>query len=441
MNAPKNTPKLRRVTTGLLASAFVLLACGTVSPAAARPPIAEAAGPPANPAPPLVSAQVKPASQAATAQSGSLGALVAAPLAVPPELRTGTFQAPPQLNLPPGFSASLFASGVTSARFMALAPGGTLLVTSQGDGKVFALPDRNADGVADEVQVWADGLRQPHGIAVHDGYLYVGETNRIVRFKLGPSDTRDGGPEAVIPELPSGGGHSTRTVGFGPDGRLFVAVGSSCNVCNESDDRRAAISVYNPDGSAGRVFMRGLRNAVGFVWRPGANDMWATTNGRDQLGDDVPLETVYQVRDGGNAGWPNCHAGPNGIILDPQFGTQGQCATVDAPAAAFQAHTAPLGLRFYDGASFPEAVRGDLFVALHGSWNRSVPAGYKIIRILFDGDTVGQAEDFATGWMANEGDRGSVWGRPVDVLVAPDGALLISDDSAGAIYRITYRAS
>jgi glucose/arabinose dehydrogenase len=184
--------------------------------------------------------------------------------------------------------------------------------------------------------------------------------------------------------------------------------------------------------------MRGLRNAVGFVSRPGTSEQWATNNGRDHLGDDMPPETVYRLRDGGNAGWPHCIP-PN--IPDPQLGRPEICRTVDPPAAMFQAHTAPLGLRFYDGKQFPESLRGDLFVALHGSWNRSTPIGYKVIRIPFASGSPGPAEDFATGWMATDGNRGSVWGRPVDVLVAADGALLVSDDDAGAIYRIAYSAT
>ena len=306
-------------------------------------------------------------------------------LDVAPQFRNGRLAEPRTLSLPAGFRANVFAAGLTSPRFMAVGPDGTIFATGMRGGQIYALPDRDRDGVADEVQVWADGLRQPHGLAFRDDYLYVGETNRVVRFKVGPDGARQGGPEPVVPELPSGGGHATRTVGFGPDGRLFVAVGSSCNVCDESDERRAAISVYNADGSGGRIFMRGLRNAVGFVWRPGTDELWATNNGRDQLGDDLPFETVYRVRDGGNAGWPNCYPRPDGLRPDPQFGRPDFCETVDPPAVTFQAHSAPLGLRFYDGASFPEAVRGDLFVALHGSWNRSTPVGYKVIRIPIDG--------------------------------------------------------
>ncbi len=456
-SAPVRTPLL----IGLVAVVLVaLVGCtSAVSPAATIPPTAAAATPPATSAatvgaatiaataqatgtaPPATPAAAAQASPTAPASPAVLGARASVTLDVAPQFRSGRLAEPHTLTLPAGFKANVFAAGLSGSRFMAIGPGGTIFVTGMTGGQVYALPDRNGDGIADEIQVWADGLRQPHGLAFHDDYLYVGETNRVVRFRVGPDGARQGDPEPVIPELPSGGGHRTRTVGFDPDGKLFVAVGSSCNVCEENDQRRAAISVYNADGSGGRVFMRGLRNAVGFVWRPGAAELWATNNGRDQLGDDVPFETVYRVRDGSNAGWPNCYPAPGGMLPDPQFGQPDVCQTVDAPAATFQAHSAPLGLRFYDGNSFPEAVRGDLFVALHGSWNRSVPVGYKVIRIPFAGGNPGQAEDFATGWMASAGDRGSVWGRPVDVLVAPDGALLVSDDDGGVIYRITYGAT
>lgn len=359
-------------------------------------------------------------------------------ITVDPKFQVGNMAEPHTLTMPTGFQANVFAAGLVSPRFMAIGPENIIYVTGMDSGKIYALPDRNADGVADEVETWAENLIQPHGIAFHDNYLYVGETNRIVRFKVSTNGAREGEPEPVITDLPSNGGHWTRTVGFDADGRLFIAVGSSCNACEENDERRAAISVYNADGSDGSVFMSGLRNAVGFVWQPSTGEMWATNNGRDQLGDDIPFETVYKVREGGNAGWPFCYPAPDGLLPDPQFGIPDFCQTVDAPAVTFQAHSAPLGLRFYDGDNFSEEMRGDLFVALHGSWNRSVPVGYRIIRIPFSGDTAGQAEDFVTGWMAIEGDRGSIWGRPVDILFAPDGAMLISDDSGGVIYRITY---
>jgi glucose/arabinose dehydrogenase len=456
-SAPMRTPLL----VGLAAVVLVaLVGCtSAVSPAATRPPTAAAATSLAISAAPTVAATIAamspeiPTALPATAPDTSpsaghaptipaspavLGARAPVTLDVAPQYRSGRLAEPRTLTLPAGFTANVFVAGLSSPRFMAIGPGGTIFVTGMTGGQIYALPDRNSDGVADEIQLWAEGLRQPNGLAFHEGYLYVGETNQVVRFRVGPDGARQGDSEPVVPDLPSGSGHWTRTVGFGPDGRLFVAVGSSCNVCEETDQRRAAISVYNADGADGRVFMRGLRNAVGFVWHPSTSEMWATNNGRDQLGDDLPFETVYQVRDGGNAGWPNCYPAPGGLLPDPEFGQPDSCQTVDPPAVTFQAHSAPLGLRFYDGNSFPEAVRGDLFVALHGSWNRSAPVGYKVIRIPFAGGTPGQAEDFVTGWMASEGNRESVWGRPVDVLVAPDGALLVSDDDGGAIYRITY---
>jgi glucose/arabinose dehydrogenase len=419
-----------------LAIIFVLAACATPGGVTTvMPPTTDATS---TDMPTLSTATLETA--AATTLASTVESDVRAPvtITVDPQFQIGELAEPRTLTLPAGFDVNVFAAGLVSPRFMAIGPEDTIFVTGMESGRIYALPDRNGDGIADEVQVWAEGLVQPHGIAFHDGYLYVGETNRVVRFQVGADGVRQGEPEIVVSDLPSGSGHWTRTVGFDPDGRLFVAVGSSCNACEENDARRAAISVYNADGSDGRVFMSGLRNAVGFIWHPDTGEMWATNNGRDQLGDDLPFETVYRVRDGGNAGWPYCYPAPKGLLPDPQFGVPDFCQTVDAPAVTFQAHSAPLGLRFYDGENFPEEMRGDLFVALHGSWNRSVPVGYKLIRIPFSGDTPGQPEDFATGWMASEGDRNSVWGRPVDVLVAPDGALLISDDDGGVIYRITY---
>jgi glucose/arabinose dehydrogenase len=433
----------------LAALALVVAGCtppGT--PTSSRPPEATVAPTvaPARPTP-AAAAQATPSAVAATpatdapARPAASGARAAVTLDVAPQFRLGRLTQPRTLTLPTGFRANVFAAGMNGTRFMALGPDGTLFATGLSGGQVYALPDGNRDGVADAVRVWAEGLRQPHGIAFRDGYLYVGETHRVVRFRVGPDGARQGEAEPVVPELPTGGGHRTRTVGFGPDGKLVVAVGSSCNVCVEDDPRRAALSVYEADGSAGRVLMRGLRNAVGFVWRPGTAELFATNNGRDQIGDDVPFETVYRVRDGGDAGWPHCYPAPGGPLPDPQFSRPDGCGAFDPPASTFQAHSAPLGLRFYDGTAFPQALRGDLFVALHGSWNRTTPVGYKLIRIPMAGGNPGPAEDFATGWMADEGNRGSVWGRPVDVLVAPDGALLVSDDDGGAVYRIAYTAA
>jgi glucose/arabinose dehydrogenase len=313
-----------------------------------------------------------------------------------------------------------------------LGPDGQVYVAERAAGRILRLPDADQDGRADQVEILADGLSAPSSLAFYqDGSLYVAETTRVLRFPPLGQKQSFGDPQVVIDGLPSGG-HNTRTVLFSPDyADLFVSIGSSCNVCEESDQRRAAIMRYNPDGSDGQVYAGGLRNAVGITFRPGTDQLWATNNGRDFLGDDLPPETVYLVQDGKDYGWPYCHSRR---IIDPQFGTDSSCQEVEAPMVEMQAHSAPLGLEFYSGDAFPTQYQGDLFVAFHGSWNRSQPVGYKIVRIPIDGDTLGPAEDFAVGWL----DNGSKWGRPVDVLTAADGSLLVSDDSGGRIFRIYY---
>jgi glucose/arabinose dehydrogenase len=292
-------------------------------------------------------------------------------------------------------------------------------------GRIVALPDRDRDGAADERVTVREGLDRPHGLAFRADWLYVAETGRVVRLRGSPGSLARGEPEVVVGDLPSGGGHFTRTLGFGPDGAMYVSVGSSCNVCNESDARRAAIVRYAPDGSGERIYARGLRNAVGFTWRPGTSELWATNNGRDHLGDDLPPETLNEVRDGDDFGWPRCN---NGRLPDPQFGGPGACDGVAAPRAEFQAHAAPLGLAFYPDAS-------SVIIALHGSWNRSVPVPPHLIQILLYDDGRAHVEEFATGWQLGSGEA-SRWGRPVDVAAGPDGALYVSDDGAGAIYRL-----
>jgi glucose/arabinose dehydrogenase len=316
---------------------------------------------------------------------------------------------------------------------MALGPDGALYVAERGAGRIARLPDRDGDGVADGAEIVADGLRAPSSIAFYvDGSLYVGETTRILRLSDPDGDGVFQEREVVIDGLP-GGGHSTRTVLFGPDGKyLFVSIGSSCNACVESDERRATIMRYNPDGGGGEVYARGLRNAVGITFHPGTDELWATNNGRDWLGDDLPPETVYVVRQGDDAGWPRCHAGR---IVDPDFGSPGACDGVAVPAVEMQAHSAPLGLTFYAGDQFPEEYRGDLFVAFHGSWNRSAPTGYKVVRVPMRDGEPGPVQDFAAGWLRKDG---SQWGRPVDVLTGADGSLFVSDDAGGMIYRVFY---
>ncbi len=338
--------------------------------------------------------------------------------------------------MPPGFALSTFADGLDKPRFMAIGPDGALYVAEMGAGRVLRLPDADGDGQADGVEVAAEGLYRPNSLAfAPDGSLYVGEVERVVRLRDPDGDGFFDQQETVIDGIPTEG-HFTRTVLFSPDGKyLFLSVGSSCNVCEEKDPRRATILRYNPDGSGEEIFARGLRNAVGLTFRPGTEELWATNNGRDWLGDDLPPDTVQLVHEGDDFGWPRCHAGR---IEDPDFGEPGSCESVAVPEVELQAHSAPLGLTFYDGTRFPETYRGDLFVAFHGSWNRQTPTGYKIVRIPFGKNgPIGGAQDFVTGWLTPEGEKR---GRPVGLTVASDGSLFISDDASGKIYILTYAA-
>jgi len=339
------------------------------------------------------------------------------------------------VQLPDGFQANVFAQGLNGPRFMALGPDGVIYVADRGHDRIVALPDADGDGEADEIRPFATELTRPHSIVYHQGAWYVGVPSGVVRLEDVDGDGTADVQEAVISDYPSSGAHTTRTVDFLPDGRMVVSIGSSCNVCEEEDERRAAVVVYDgPGGSGERVFARGLRNAVGLAIRPDTGELWATNNGRDFMGDNMPPETVYIVRDGADYGWPTCHSGD---IVDPDEGFAGACEGVEEPVVEMQAHSAPLGLAFYTGTSFPEAYRGDLFIAFHGSWNRSVPTGYKVVRLPFeDGEPADAVVDFATGWLDHE--TGEASGRPVDVLVGGDGALYVSDDKGDFIYRIGY---
>lgn len=339
------------------------------------------------------------------------------------------------LQLPPGFTADIFASNLNAPRFITFSPDGVLYVAERGADRIVALPDSDGDGTADSTIVFADGLNNPHSLVFHEGALYVGVPSGVVRLQDNDGDGTAETQTAIVDTLPPSGVHSTRTVAFLPDGRMVVSVGSSCNVCNEEDERRAAVVVYNgANGSGERLFAGGLRNAVGLAIHPETGELWATNNGRDLLGDDLPPDSIYIVQEGLDYGWPHCHAGR---LPDPDFGGANGCNGVAQPVADIQAHSAPLGLVFYTGTAFPAGYQGDLFIALHGSWNRSEPTGYKVVRLPLNGNlAAGPLEDFAVGWL-NEG-SGEASGRPVGLAVGPDGALYISDDKGGYIYRITY---
>lgn len=341
---------------------------------------------------------------------------------------------PAQVPVPAGYQLGTFANGLEGPRFLAFGPDGTLYVAERGADRIVRLPDSDGDGQADGVEVFASELRAPHSLVFHQDAWYVGVPTGVVRLEDADGDGRADRRAVLIDNYPIGG-HATRTVLFLADGRMVVSVGSSCNVCQEQDPRRAAILVYEGPNARGEgAFATGLRNAVGLTLHPDSGELWATNNGRDLMGDDVPPDTLELVKEGGHYGWPACHSGR---IIDPRHGEEGDCDGVIDPQLEIQAHSAPLGLVFYDGDTFPRAVRGDLFIAYHGSWNRSIPTGYKVVRVPFRGGRpAGEAVDFAVGWLNPE--DGTVSGRPVGLAVGPAGALYVSDDKGGVIYRIAY---
>ncbi|MFC4454227.1 PQQ-dependent sugar dehydrogenase [Deinococcus sonorensis] len=362
---------------------------------------------------------------------GLLGALSACAVV------TGPQTAAPDLGLtlPAGFHATLYAGGFKKPRLMATAPNGDTFVADAETGEVIALLDRNNDGQLDSQQVYATGLNKPNSLAFHGGSLYVANTDGIVRFPYASGDVKaSAAPEQVV-DLPGGGLHSSRTVVFGPDDHMYVAAGSDCNVCEETDPKRASVWVYNADGKNGRPFATGLRNAVGLEWF--GDTFYATVNGRDLAGNNTPPESFYTLQDGKNYGWPYCYpvarAAPQTWDKDFGKGDPGACTAAQPAIATTTAHSAPLGLAFYTGQAFPAAYRNKMFVALHGSWNRFPPSGYKVITV--DPQT-GETADFITGFLNGV----TTSGRPADLQMTADGALLLTDDSNGLIYRISYSA-
>ena len=332
-----------------------------------------------------------------------------------------------ELRVPPGFHISVYASGVSDARSLALGEKGTLFVGS-GEDKVYAVPPGGG-----KPRVIASGLEAPHGVAFKGRALYVAEVGRILRY-----DSIEGRlanppkPVVVAGDLPRERGHGLKTLRFGPDGMLYYAVGSPCNVC-EPDARHGIIVRLDPASPGKReTYARGIRNSVGFDWDPATRELWFTDNGRDNLGDDVPSDELnHAPRAGMNFGFPYCHQGD---VADPQFGRERPCSGFTPPARKLGPHVASLGMRFYTGDKFPEEYRGAIFIAEHGSWNRSKKIGYRVTMVRRQPDGKYSYAPFAEGWL--DGQIAS--GRPVDVIVAPDGALLVSDDANGVVYRIDY---
>jgi len=336
------------------------------------------------------------------------------------------------LRVPPGFTVTLFAK-VPGARVMTVGPDGALYVSQTGQDRVVRLVARAGAGMADSQTVAVSGLDSPHGMAWRGNWLYIANTGAVVRVRI------ENGRAATAPEVlarySSGGGHFTRSIVFGADSGMYISIGSSCNLCVESAPDRAAVMRYDLDGRGGRRYASGLRNAVGMALHPVTREIWVSQHERDNLAPDhenLPPEEINILRDGGDYGWPYCHSDR---VPNPEYGDQARCNRTLAPALQMQAHSAPLGMTFLTNASrFPSEMRGDLLLAFHGSWNRSVPTGAKVVRIHVVNNRPVSYDDFLWGFQRPDGSR---WGRPTDVAVWTDGSVLVSEDEGGGIYRIS----
>jgi glucose/arabinose dehydrogenase len=337
-----------------------------------------------------------------------------------------------RIKLPPGFAISVFADNVPDARSLALGKN-VLFVATRSAGRVYALPFR--DGKATQVITLATGLNMPNGVALRDGALYVAEVSRILRFDdIEARLDHPPKPVVITDRFPRDTHHGWKFIRFSKDGWLYVPVGAPCNICQPDEQRYALIARMRPDGSEYEVVAKGVRNSVGFDFHPATGELWFTDNGRDLMGDDQPdCELNRLAKAGQHFGFPYCHQGD---LADPEFGRKRPCSEFVPPAARLGPHVAPLGMRFYTGGQFPPDYRGSIFVAEHGSWNRSKKSGYRVVRVALEGSKVVKQEVFAEGWLQGE----QAWGRPVDVETMADGSLLVSDDQAGVIYRISYRS-
>ena len=348
-----------------------------------------------------------------------------------------------KIELPDGFKIEIYASDVENARSMTVSPSGTIFVGNRKSDNVFALIDENNDGKVDKKYLITDKLKNmPNGVAFHNGNLYVAEVNKIWVFKdienklklidengLYPED-----PILITDDFPSDKHHGWKYIAIGPDNKLYVPVGAPCNICESRDEIYSTITRMDLDGSNREIYARGVRNTVGFTWNKQTEEMWFTDNGRDMLGDNYPPCELNKVtKPDQHYGYPYCHGGD---ISDPEFGSKYSCEDFIKPMQNLGPHVAPLGLKFYNGDMFPEEYKGDIFIAEHGSWNRTKKIGYRITRVkIKDNKSVGY-EPFISGWL--EKDINDAWGRPVDIVILKDGSMLISDDYANVIYRVTY---
>jgi len=338
------------------------------------------------------------------------------------------------IKLPEGFSISIFARDVDNARSLALGANGTVFVGNRSGDKVFALVDEDNDGTADKRYTIVSGMASPNGVAFHNGSLYIAEISKVWRLDNIESQLANPPkPVLVSNNFPDEKHHGWKYIAFGPDGKLYVPVGAPCNICDdqERDPRFSSITRMNPDGSGFEVFASGIRNTVGFHWHPETKELWFTDNGRDNMGDNLPPDELNKAPQAGmHFGYPYCHGGN---LKDPEYGNRRACSEFTAPVINLDAHVAALGMKFYKGDMFPSIYKNQIFIAEHGSWNRSDPIGYRVMLVRQDKDGY-KYEPFATGWLKD----GKAWGRPVDILELPDGSLLVSDDYANAVYRITY---
>lgn len=340
-----------------------------------------------------------------------------------------------QLQTPVGFTISIYADNLPNARSLALADQGVVFIGSRQQGDVYAVQDSNGDGIIDKRYLIASKLYMPNGVAYKDGALFVAETNRILRYdNIIENLANPPEPKVIYDQFPSDQRHGWKYLRFGPDDKLYTAVGAPCNICEPEKEIYGTLVRLNPDGTDLEILARGIRNTVGFDWQPDTQALFLTENGRDYLGDDVPPDELNQWTSvGQHFGYPYCHGGD---IPDPELAGTKDCKDFVAPAWKFKAHMAPLGIRFYQGKQFPKRFKNQLFVAQHGSWNRSEPHGYRVALVKFNNGKPVAEQAFISGWLTREG---KVLGRPVDILELHDGSLLISDDNLGVIYKVEYK--
>ena len=368
------------------------------------------------------------------------------------------------ITLPAGFEITIFAKLDSAPRMMAFDKNGNLFVSYANNNQIIMLPDTNKDGLAEAAVLVSDKLNAPNGLAFVGDNLLVANQDGIVKLtqkltqKNGQEIKQWSAPQPFISKLPSGG-HTLKTIKVGPDNHLYLNVGSSCNVCVEDEPLRATILRYTLDGkpagsqiqdtlnTSSPIWAKGLRNSQGFAWHPKSGDMFATNNGADnrsdkkngKVNDELPPEHFNKIEPGKHYGWPHCWGNQT---EDPNFkGSENYCKTTTPPAITFTAHSTPIGMTFLDKTNWPAEYKNDAIVALHGSWNREQLSGYKLVRVKFNGDTLVKVVDFATGWLNNKPNNNQAWGRPVDVITGPDGALYVSDDRTDTIYRISYKST